>query len=310
MKTGLHYSDMKTRFYILILIFISSSVSVFACDICGCSTGNYFIGPIPQFNKHFVGVRYTSRSLNTILNADRNQFSKDFYQTAEWLGGWKLKEKWQLFIFVPYNINHSVTDDGDKNNNGFGDITVISNYSLLDKFTISKDSSIINQKIWIGSGMKLPSGKFSVDENELISSANNQPGTGSIDFLLNAIYSLTVKNWGINCNVNYKFNQSADDYKFGNRFNASTFVFRSIHFSKVIISPNIGLLFENLNSNKIHNQTIEDTGGSTFLSAFGIETHFKKIAVGGNIQFPIAENLSGKQTTTIIKGMLHLSYMF
>ncbi len=96
-----------------------------ACEICGCSSGNYFIGPFPVFQKHFAGVRYTFRSFDTRLKSDATQFSRDFYQTAEIWGGLNINKRWQLLGFVPYNINQQKSDDGARTNRGVGDVSFI-----------------------------------------------------------------------------------------------------------------------------------------------------------------------------------------
>src|ERR1035437_7016796 len=121
---------MKKIFFIITLTI--SFQQLFACDLCGCSSGNYFLGPTPQFSKYFIGVRYSFRSFNTVLKNDAGQFSKDFYQTTELWGGFRIKQRFQILTFVPFNINRSNTDDGIKMNHGFGDMTIIGNYNLFD----------------------------------------------------------------------------------------------------------------------------------------------------------------------------------
>ncbi len=282
----------------------------FSCDLCGSSSGNYFIGPFPQFNKHFIGMRYSFRSFNTVLNSDNTQFSNDFYQTTEVLAGMKLGKRWQLLSFVPFNTNHSLTDDGIRQSSGLGDITLLGNYNLFNKMALTKDTATVSQQLLIGGGIKLPTGNYIVDTSEVVSSASRQPGTGSFDFLINATYIIKIKNWGINSNANYKINQSASNFKFGNRFSATTFIFHSFRYKNASISPNIGLLFENLGANKNHNEKINETGGNVLLSGAGIETRIKNVAFGFNMQLPLVQNLSNGQTNTKMRGMFQLSYMF
>ena len=282
----------------------------FSCDICGCSSGNYFNGPFPQFNKYFFGVRYSFRSYNTILKADYNQFSKDFYQTTEFWGGLTLRKKWQLFLFAPYNINQSVSDDGKKYNDGIGDMTLIGNYNLLNKKSLNKDTQTVSQQLWLGAGIKLPTGKFSVDTSELVSSANNQAGTGSYDFILTASYTLVIEDWGFTSNLNYKINQSASDFKFGNRFSISALTFRAFHFKKTTISPNVGLTYENLSSNEVNKSAIPSTAGSDLLAVVGLETRFNSVTIGLNAQLPLFQNISDSQTKINYRGMVHLTYAF
>jgi len=294
----------------LVILLTISVQQLFACDICGCSSGNYFLGPIPQFNKHFIGIRYSFRSFNTVLKDDNSQFSKDFYQTTELWGGFKIKNKFQVLAFIPFNINRSITDDGVRTNKGFGDVTVIGNYNLFDKISLNKDTMTVGQQLWIGAGIKLPTGNFSVDTTELVSSANSQAGTGSLDFLLSASYSLVIDDWGLTSNVSYKINQAASDFRFGNRFTATAFVFRSFQFRKNSFSPNIGLLYENLNPNELAKAKIASTGGSDLLGAVGLETSFDKITIGFSAQLPLTSNISDGQTKINMRGMVHLTYAF
>ena len=299
---------MKKTIFTLVLA--ASLQQLFACDICGCSSGNYFLGPTPQFNKHFIGLRYSFRSFNTVLKNDDSQFSKDFYQTAELWGGFKIKKKFQVLTFVPFNSNHSITDDGEKKNNGFGDITVIGSYKLFDKIILNKDTQTVSQQLWIGGGVKLPTAEFSLDTSELVSSANSQAGTGSLDFLINAAYTLVIDNWGFTSDINYKINQSASGFRFGNRFTATIFAFRSFQLKKNSLSPNIGLLYEKLNPNELDKSKIENTGGNDLLASIGLEARFKKVMLGFNAQLPLVQNISDSQTRINMMGMLHLTYVF
>ncbi len=294
---------MKKIFLSLVLII--SIQTAFACDICGCSSGSYFIGPFPQFHKHFVGIRYSFRKFSSTMASDEAQFSKDFYQTTELMAGWNMGRKWQLLAFLPYNINKQNSDDGTKINTGLGDATLIINYSLLNK-TIGSTS----HQLWMGGGIKLPTGKFSADPDEIVTTANNQAGTGSYDFLLNAMYAVKWNNWGINTSATYKINGSKDDYQLGNRFSASAFAYRSIpSHGKATFNPNVGLLYDHLNANQLNHEKVEDTGGHTLSAAAGLEVNFNRIAVGFNAQLPLQENLSNNQTSTTIRGMAHLSLM-
>ena len=197
----------------IILIVIISVQKSFACDICGCSSGNYFIGPYPQFNRHFLGLQYSFRSFRTVLKNDNTQYSNDFYQTAELLAGTNIGYRWQLLFFAPYNFNHSRSDDGTSRQSGLGDVTLLGNYKLFENKSLATDSETVSQQLWVGGGLKMPTGKFAVDSAELVSSANSQPGTGSVDFVLNGTYMMQMGKWGINSNANYKVNESAKKFQ-------------------------------------------------------------------------------------------------
>ena len=292
------------------LFFLLSFQSLLACDICGCSSGNYFLGPSPQFNKFFIGTRYSFRSFNTVLKTNNEQFSKDFYQTAELWGGIKIKQRFQALVFLPYNVNQSKSDDGNRLIQGLGDLTLIGNYSILDNLSLTKESNAISQQLWLGLGVKLPTGQYVIDKAEVVSTANSQPGTGSFDYLVTTTYNLAINNWGIASNLNYKINQSASSFHFGNRLSATAFAFRTFHFKSNSISPTIGLVYENLKQSELAKLKIENTGGNAFLAAVGLESKFKNISFGVNAQLPITQNISDLQTKINLRGMVHLTYAF
>ncbi len=296
---------------ILLLLLVFSINESYSCNLCGCNSGNYFIGPYPQFNLHFIGLRYSFEGYHTRLNSDYSQFSNDFYQTTELIGGTNIGNRWQAMMFVPYNFYRSKSDDGTKNNSGLGDITLIGNYKLLDRKYLSRDTETVFQQLFIGGGLKVPSGKFAVDTAEVVSSASIQPGTGSVDYLLNLIYSYQYKSWGFNFNSSYRFNGSSHHYKFGNRLSLTAYAFRNFHAGdQISINPNIGLLFEDSGSNYKDHEKVTDTGGNDLLAAAGFEIRYKKLALGASIEEPMVSNISAGQTKAQLRGMCQVSVLF
>ncbi|MBS1573684.1 MAG: transporter [Bacteroidetes bacterium] len=296
----------KIRITLLSIVIFASTVN--ACEICGCGVGNHYIGLLPQFNHQFIGARYRFSSFRTVLKDAPDQFSKDFYQTIELWGGWNIGKRWQLLAFVPYNIVHQNSDEGVTNQSGIGDISLLVNYKLL-----SKVAGSTSHQIWIGGGLKLPTGRFSADytDPDLASIANSQVGSGSTDFLLNANYTVRIAKLGVSTNASYKINTAnKDDYKFGNRFSANSFVFYSINSGKSVIMPNAGLLYEQAAINDLKNQKVELTGGHLMMAAAGIELAINKINVGVNIQAPLSQNFADGQTKAKLKGMMHITFAF
>ena len=295
---------------ILTGILFFTFTGLFACDICGCSAPGYFFGPFPQFRSHFYGVRYYFRSFNSQVKGDASQYSKDFYQTAEIWGGLNVGKKLQLMAFVPYNFNSQKSDDGTNTTNGIGDITLLANYKILENSRQTKNGKNIRQQLLVGAGIKAPTGKFSADPDEIIAGANNQPGSGSVDVLLNTIYTLQINSWGINGTLNYKMNNSADNFRFGNTLNANVFAFKNINTKKLIVSPNVGLMYENLQANKLENLKVAETGGNALLGAAGVDINMSKVTFGVNVQLPIDQNLSDGQTKIATRGIAHVTFSF
>lgn len=286
-------------------LFVSS-----ACEICGCGQGNYYIGIMPHFRGKFIGLRYQFHSYRTRLTDDPVQFSKDFYQTTEIWGGFNITKRLQVLAFIPYNFNHQVSDEGTSNLSGFGDMAVLLNYKLWDKSSKSGKGSI-TQELWIGGGLKLPTGRFEIEpgDPDLASMANMQRGSGSSDVLLNAMYNLRSAKWGLTTNASYKINTSnKDEFRFGNKFSANTFVYRSFQAGNYFISPNVGVLYENSQASQLNSAKVNLTGGSLFQAAAGVEFGFKKAAVGFNVQLPVSQNFAEGQTHSKIKGMVHITF--
>jgi len=300
------------KIYCLILIVCSLNTAR-ACEICGCGLGNYYIGLLPQFNHKFIGLRYQYRSFKTVLKDNPAQFSRDQYSTVELWGGWNIGKKWQLIAIIPYNYIHQVSDDGVTKNNGTGDIALMTNYKLFDKISTSTKGKKISQQVWVGAGVKAPTGKFDIDITDpaIVAIANTQTGSASTDFMLNAMYNVRVNKIGITNGLSYKINTAnSDRYLFGNKLSANSFVSYNIQKTTTTIVPNAGILYETTTANKLEKQTISQTGGHLLSAAAGIEIGYKKITIGGNVQLPVTQNFSEDQTHLKVKLLLHVSYSF
>ena len=307
------YNAMKKLIILSTIIFIS--IQSFACPICGCGVGNFYLGLLPNFKNHFVGVRYQFMQYHTQLKDDASQFGTDYYRTAEIWSGWSIGKKWQLLTFIPYHFNMQNTDDGIEKENGLGDITVLGNYKLFQKtkMNTAKRTST-SQELWIGGGVKMPTGKYHLDLNDPegnLGDVNSQMGTGSVDFLLNTTYDLRLNKFGINTSLNYKINTTnSDHYDFGNRFTANSFGYYNISVHSVSIVPNAGVLYEHADANHLNNSKVDLTGGYVALAVTGAELSYNKINVGANVQLPFAQDFAEGQTVARARGMVHVTFTF
>lgn len=309
---------MKKLFLLIVLAFLLNAS--YACPICGCGVGGFYIGLFPTYRSQFVGIRYQYAHYETHLNDDPTQFSHDYYSIAELYGGLTFGKKWQLLGFVPYHFNYQKTDDGIVRRNGLGDITALLNYKVWETSGLNKKEQHVSQKFWLGAGVKLPVGRYNVNFNDsanvelddLLGDVNSQMGTGSLDFITNAMYNVHINKFGINTTVNYKMNTANNShFRYGNRFAANSFAYYQTRLSNTIYAaPNVGLMYEHIEPNYLSNSKVAQTGGYAALGSAGVDVNFKKITVGTNVQLPFKQDYSMNQTQNKVRALLHLTYTF
>ena len=295
----------RTSLFILFVIF---SISSFACSICGCGGSNIYFGLLPDFDQRFISLRYHHSQFHTQLAGDPSQFSTNYYNSVEVLGGFTLSPRIKTLVFVPFHFNKQVDDDGKTTKNGVGDISLIGQYLLLR----SKPGNRVQQQLWVGGGIKAPTGVFNTDPHDsttTIADINAQLGTGSIDYLLNASYTLSIGSAGINTSAAYKINsRNKDDYKYGNKFNANCIAFYQVPVGRQILSPNIGIGYESIARNVLEGSKVQYTGSHVTTALAGVEYTMRKIGFGLNAQLPVEQNFAEGQTRLQWKMMAHVTF--
>ena len=215
---------------------------------------------------------------------------------------------------MPYHFNKQVDDDGVSYKNGLGDISVMANYQLLRTGNSNSRSRGIGQELWVGAGIKLPTGTFNVDTRDpdlTVADINAQIGTGSVDFLLNAIYHVRFNQFGINTVASYKIGTTNhSDYKYGNKFTGTSIAYYQIRLGSTSIAPNVGLVYEHTAANDLNKQPVDLTGGYASSVLAGIEFTVNRVAVGFNVQGPLTQQYAAGQTNLQVRGMAHVTLVF
>jgi hypothetical protein len=223
----------------------------------------------------------------------------------------RIGKKIQVLAFVPYYENKQVDDDGTTRTRGLGDITVMGQYQVFKNSKSLGPHKILSQQLWLGGGLKLPTGSFNtnVDSTTTVADINAQIGTGSLDFLLNGMYTLGIRNYGINVSASYKINTiNGDGYKYGNKFTTNLIAFYHITAGLNTLTPNLGLGYENVASNTMQSKSMQYTGSTVTTGILGVEYNFGRMGVGINGQLPIAQNFAEGQTKMKFTGMMHFTY--
>lgn len=302
---------MKKKIILLfaaLLIFTATK----ACDICGCGVGSYYIGLLPDFKKRFVGLRYQYKTLQSHLGPGGSTSyltTDETYRTAELWGGWNIGKKFRVLGFVPLNFSERSNQGISKSKMGLGDIAVVGYYQVLN-YQNTLGNKLLVQSLWIGGGIKLPTGKYEpAERKENEDSPNNfQLGTASTDFTLNAMYDIRLMDLGLNANVSYKINtRNKYDYQYGNKFSANLLAYYKLRPLKDLsISPNAGILYETAEKDR----ESDVSGGYSLMATTGIELSFKQYSIGGNFQPVLSQELADMKVKAGNRIMVHLTYLF
>ncbi|MBP1649872.1 MAG: hypothetical protein H6Q26_29 [Bacteroidetes bacterium] len=308
---------MKKKLTLLVILLMASYI-VRACDICGCGVGSYYIGILPDFKKRFLGLRYQYKTLRSHLGVGGTTSyltTDETYQTAELWGGWNIGKRFRVLGFVPVNFNSRENQGVTMHRSGIGDIAVVGYYQLLDTRTTTGNDQLLVQSLWVGAGIKVPTGKYeSTEHEENENTPNNfQLGTASTDFSVHLMYDVRLMDFGVNMNLSYKMNTSNKyDYRYGNKFSSNILAYYKFRINnKVSIAPNAGILYETaVKDTENKKYTIDQSGGYSLMGTIGGEATFGRISAGANFQPVISQHLANLQVKAGNRAMVHVTYLF
>lgn len=300
----------------MLFIAVSSTVKVSACDICGCGVGSNYVGILPEFSKHIFGSRYRFNSLVSHIGAGGAATyltSTERYRTAEMWSGWNVGKKTRVMLTVPYAFNERENGGVSNTKNGLGDITVTGFYQLLNKKQNVLRNKLLIQSLWLGAGIKLPSGKY-IPTDKMAASQNTnlfQLGTASTDFSLNTMYDARLQDAGINISASYKMNTANRyHYNYGNKLSLSSQLYYKVRVLKQYsVAPNAGVMYEKSKTDIDNKMAVDISGGNLLSGTAGIEVAGKKIAAGFNWQTPLSQNLANGTVKSNNRLMMHFAFI-
>ncbi|MBK8550536.1 MAG: hypothetical protein IPL53_05520 [Ignavibacteria bacterium] len=283
------------------------------CDLCGC-----YMGLEPNFDKNQIGLRYyTFKFFNEAAPADNNplldhdpqqgESSDEYYNNVELYGRIYLSLKTRLIFGIPFSFN----EIDNKALNGVGDLRVLAQYNVYN--TSMTGMTNFWQRIFLGGGMKFPTGVYNKQLTFGITEPHFQPGTGSLDFLFTGLYIAKLEKVGLGWrnDVVYTLNTTnKNDYKFANRFNwASTFSY-DIITSSVNILPKAGIYLETASPDQLNGADAEGSGGTVWMGTMGIDLTYKMLSLDFDYQLPISQNFIGVQPQNDYRFFVGMGYSF
>lgn len=298
-------------------LFLLLTVPVLACDICGSGAGGGYMGLLPGFRKRFVSLRYSHNGLTSHLGPGGNTTyltTQEHFRMLELWGAVNIGNRFRLAGFIPVNFMERANGNGRFSQQGWGDVSVLAYYQLIRNEAGSGNTGL-QQSLWLGSGVKLPTGKYNPGEKNIQEGAQNtfQLGTGSVDFSLNAMYDVSWNNWGMNANLGYKINTAnGTGYRYGNKLSANLLAYRRIVVGdKYALSPNAGMLLEwAVKDHKAADIQVWETGGYSIMGTLGAEVQLGKVGLGMNYQTPFSQHLGEGKLKANDRGMAYVSFSF
>ena len=294
------------------------------CDLCGC-----YMGLEPNFNDNQIGLRYytfkffteghPASSTDNLANRNANPLnevdhaghgsvsSTEIYSNVELYGRIYLSPKTRIIFGIPFSFN----EIDSKKLNGVGDMRVLAQYNVYN--TDINGMTNFWQRVFLGGGLKLPTGAYNKQLIYGITEPHFQPGTGSLDFLFTGLWIATLEKVGIGWrnDVVYTLNTTnKNDYKFANRFNwASTFSY-DIVTSTVNILPKGGVYLETANADQYQGANAEGSGGTVIMGTMGIDLTYKMLSLDFDYQLPISQSFIGEQADNDYRYFISMGYAF
>ncbi|MDW8228735.1 MAG: hypothetical protein RMJ33_02745, partial [Saprospiraceae bacterium] len=213
---------MKKLFLILIGWALVAPSAVWSCDICGCSSGAQTLGLLPLVQRHLAGVRWQGQGYRTVAHGSEAN-SYEYFHSLDFWGRWMPHRRWQVMGFVPYSYNIRRFYDGQRQQvGGLGDVSLLAQFFILDPH--QSMTHRWRHALQVGAGVKLPTGDFWMSESlngqELPIPPALQPGTGSTDALVSALYAVSTHEWIISVDGMLRLTgQNSEGYRFGSRAN-------------------------------------------------------------------------------------------
>ncbi len=298
----------------LLLLFLLRT-NAFAQSCCCTGAGaNYAI--LPNMDKHVVGIRYSYGSYNTTtytMTGHQHTPGMDMstmgpgiptvenIHTIDAFARFNLPKRFQVSAFVPVNLITQKTTAGIKRTAGLGDISFLVQYSVFNPLKCKGKES--KHQLRLGAGIKLPTGKFNMNDDGLFLT-DLQLGTGSVDFLFNAIYTYRFRQFGLNLLASYKKNlMNSKHFRFGDKMKGGANVFYIFKLpKKVSLMPLLGLNYNYSFYNVYEKTTLTYTGGQYLASDIGLDVYYKQFAVSATVS-PVLMNIknwTGAPSPTVL----------
>lgn len=287
--------------HIIALVLASALYSgALACDSCSGTSMNSLDGQLLPSTKTFIG--YSSSYVHQIDATKQRINSASFGLFA----AYSFAKNWQVLASVPVQlsvINRSKTSN--QSQIGLGDASVLLSFKAFS--TSPKKEAKSKSTLILRSGLKFPTGYYD-DLNQVTSNL----GTKSWDLLFSTQYIFERNKQGVNLSANAQVSTvNPFSYKFGNRFNLSSFYFVKRELKKQAYMPFVGVNGEWIGVDQSNGYKRELTGGKALYGLGGFVWKWnEKISIYAKGELPIVQDYMSQdgEIYANIRAQLQLTY--
>ncbi|MEO1803751.1 MAG: hypothetical protein AAFU33_03015 [Bacteroidota bacterium] len=266
------------RTIIVGLLLLGGSISLHACDVCGCSSGNLSLGLLPYYQASFIGVQgqYNAFRYRDYATQDR------FYVANIW-GRWYPHTRWQVFASVPYRVHQRWDESGIAALQGLGDAQVLVQHLVLK----SSDSAKIGQQLWVGLGGKLPTASQPQGEWQDYP-VHFRLGRPVWELQASLQYQLRIRHTGLMVQANFQEALHREGvYRFGWQQRTLANLFRTGQRKRLRYVVYGGIMHEYMARDVDGVYFQNDTGGQGTFANGGGEIYWKRWSLGALAQIPV-----------------------
>ncbi|MDX2248562.1 MAG: hypothetical protein SF052_17385 [Bacteroidia bacterium] len=297
---------MRRKLSLLALILLVGYGRLLGCEVCGCAATGSMIGIMPQYKNNFVSLGWRYSRFYASENLDGGS---DFFHQTDIRLGFRLGKRLHIQAVLPYNLNTHISEVEKNSYRGSGDSWVMGEFKIFQSSDSSK--SAFRHYVSAGAGVKTPTGKFDLENQENPMPANFQMGSGSWDYLLHSMYNLRFRSWGITADISGRINtENADQYLFGNQIVGTAYLSYLIQTSSVNIMPFAGVYHERLGRNVYEGIYQYGTGGTGTYAMLGAEAQTKRWGARVSYTPHLSSDYAGGEISGGNRINANLSFLF
>lgn len=283
------------------------------CDLCGC-----YMGLEPNFSQNQIGIRYQTLKFhadakpvvsNPLVDHQESgeTESNEYYNNIEIYGRIYLSPKARILFGIPFKFNEFNT----KKINGVGDMRVLGQYSVFT--TPITGMTKFWQRIFLGGGLKLPTGVYNKQLTYGVTEPHFQPGTGSLDIIMTGLYMAKLEKVGLGWRNDIAYTvttKNKNEYQFANRFNLASTLTYDINSSSMDYVPHAGVYYETANADKQNGVNAPGSGGYAFFATGGVDFYYKVLSLDFLYEWPLSQNLFDNQPENQYRFYVSAGYAF